>query len=95
MFGKRWNSTSVKRTVTNPVYIGRIVAGRKRRRGNFCSLYDEGGIVVENAHEPLVSVDLFERGQEQLEQSDKPCTSSRPGKYLLTGVIFLADRRRL
>ncbi len=95
MFGKRWNGTSVRRTVSNPVYIGRIVAGRKRRRGKFRSLYDDGGIVVENAHEPLVPVDLFDRVQKQLERNGKPCTSPRPGKYLLTGVIFLADGRRL
>ncbi len=95
MFGKRWNGSSVRRTVSNPVYIGRIVAGRKRRRGKFCSLYDDGGIVVENAHEPLVPVDLFNRVQKQLERNGTPCTSPKPGKYLLTGVIFLADGRRL
>jgi DNA invertase Pin-like site-specific DNA recombinase len=32
MFGKRFNASSVRRTVTNPAYIGKIVAGRKRRR---------------------------------------------------------------
>ncbi len=41
MHGKRFNATAVRRTVSNPAYVIRIVAGRKRR-GRFRSLNDEG-----------------------------------------------------
>jgi len=95
MFGKRFNASSVRRTVTNPVYIGTIVAGKKRRRGKFRSLFDDGGIVCEEAHEPLVSRDLFDRAQRMLRRNHKPSKAPTPGRYLLTGVVYLGDGRRL
>ncbi|QDU76891.1 hypothetical protein Pan97_39480 [Bremerella volcania] len=95
MHGNRWNATSVRRTVTNPVYVGRIVAGQKRRRGKFRSLYDDGGVTCEDAHEPLVTPALFDRAQKQLQRNSEPCKAPTPGKYLLTGVVFLGDGRRL
>jgi DNA invertase Pin-like site-specific DNA recombinase len=94
MFGKRFNGTSVRRTVTNPVYIGTLVAGRKRR-GRFRSLHDEGGVVCEEAHEPLVAREVFDRAQRMLRQGHKPSKSPTPGKYLLTGLVYLEDGRRL
>jgi hypothetical protein len=94
MFGKRFNATSVRRTVTNPVYVGTIVAG-KRRRGKFRSLFDDGGLVCENAHEPLVSCDLFDRSQRMLRRNHKPSKAPTPGRYLLTGIVYLGDGRRL
>jgi len=94
MFGKRFNASSVRRTVTNPAYVGKIVAGRKRR-GKFRSLHDEGGVVCEDAHEPLVTRDLFDRVQRMLRRSHKPSKAPTPGKYLLTGLIYLGDGQRL
>lgn len=94
MFGKRFNASSVRRTVTNPAYAGKIVAGRKRR-GKFRSLHDEGGVVCEDAHEPLVTRDLFDRAQRMLKSGRKPSKAPTPGKYLLTGLIYLGDGRRL
>jgi hypothetical protein len=94
LFGKRFNATSVRRTVTNPVYIGTLVAGRKRR-GRFRSLHDEGGVVCEEAHEPLVNREVFDRAQRMLRQGHKPSKSPTPGKYLLTGLVYLEDGRRL
>lgn len=94
MFGKRFNASSVRRTVTNPAYAGTIVAGRKRR-GRFRSLHDDGGVVCEDAHEPLVTRDLFDRAQRMLKNGRKPSKAPTPGKYLLTGLIYLGDGRRL
>jgi len=94
IFGKRFNASSVRRTVTNPAYIGKIVAGRKRR-GKFRSLHDDGGVICEDAHEPLVSRDLFDRAQRMLRRSQKPSKAPTPGKYLLTGLIYLGDGARL
>lgn len=90
MNGKRFNATAIRRTVSNPAYVGRIVAGRKRR-GRFRSLNDEGGVVCENVHEPLVSLELFNRVQRIVKLKPKSSNSSTPGRYLLTGLIYLAD----
>jgi hypothetical protein len=95
MFGKRFTSNDIRRMVTNPVYIGTIVAGKKRRRGKFRSLYDDGGMVREDAHEPLVSRELFDRAQRMLRTNPKPSKAPTPGRYLLTGLVYLGDGRRL
>lgn len=95
MFGKRFASGDIRRMVTNPVYVGTILAGKKRRRGKFRSLYDDGGMVREDAHEPLVSRELFDRAQRMLRHSLKPSKAPTPGRYLLTGLVYLGDGRRL
>jgi hypothetical protein len=94
MLGQRFKAGTIRRTVTNATYIGKIVAGR-RRCGKFRSLHDEGGVVCEDAHEPLVTPALFNRAQRMLQRNHKPSRTSRPGKYLLTVLVFLADGRRL
>ncbi|MEW4451299.1 recombinase family protein [Bremerella sp. JC817] len=94
MYGKRFNSTSVRRIITNPVYAGDIVSG-KRRRGRFRSFFDDGAAICEGAHEGLVSREVFNQTQRMLAQNSKPAISSTPGKYLLTSLVFLPDGRRL
>ena len=61
LHGCRFNSQAIRQTVRNPVYAGDLVVGKRARRGKFSSLYDEGGVVCENAHEPLVSRAVFEK----------------------------------
>ena len=90
MLGGRFNATAVRRTVSNPAYVGTIVVGHSRR-GRFRSLHDEGGVTCENAHEPLVSRDLFERAQRAMKLKPMPSKSRSPGKYLLTGLIHSID----
>lgn len=90
MTGKRFNGTSVRRTVSNPAYAGKLVAGRKRR-GKFRSLHDDGGVVCEDAHEPLVSLEVFERAQRAIRRKYRAPKTPTPGRYLLTGILYLAD----
>jgi hypothetical protein len=95
MHGKRFSATAVRRAVANPVYVGTVAAGCKRRRGKFRSLHDDGGVVCENAHEPLIDRVTFERAQRRLGRNPTTPRSPVPGKYLLTGLVRLAgtDRR--
>lgn len=94
LFGKRFNSSSVRRIVSNPVYAGDIVSGR-RRRGRFRSFYEDGAAICEGAHDGLVSREVFHQAQRLLAQNAHPAKSSTPGKYLLTGLLSLPDGRRL
>ncbi len=91
--GKRFNGTVVRRMVTNPAYAGDIVLGCKRR-GRFRSLHDEGGIVCQNVHEPLVSRQAFARAQEAVTRRYQTPRAATPGRYLLTGLIYLAGTER-
>ncbi len=91
--GKRFNGTVVRRMVTNPAYAGDIVLGRKRQ-GRFRSLHDEGGIVCQNVHEPLVSRRAFARAQEAVRRRYQTPRAAAPGRYLLTGLVYLAGTER-
>jgi len=90
MYGKRFSGATIKQMVTNPTYAGTIVAGR-RRQGKFACIQDGGRVVCENAHEPLVERDVFERAQRVIRQKYRPSSSPTPGRYLLTGLVYLAD----
>jgi DNA invertase Pin-like site-specific DNA recombinase len=91
--GRRFNGTVVRRIVTNPVYAGDLVLGRKRR-GRFRSLHDEGGITHKNVHEPLVSRQVFARAQEAVQRRYRTPRATTPGRYLLTSLVYLAGSER-
>ncbi|MAD80552.1 MAG: hypothetical protein CMJ50_06880 [Planctomycetaceae bacterium] len=93
MFGKRFNATAVRRTVSNPVYAGMIVGGRKRR-GKFRSMHDDGDVICENTHEPLVEPALFDKTQRVMRKRRHMPRARTPGRYLLTGLVYLADTGR-
>lgn len=57
---RRWNFTLVRHLLTNPVYRGVLVFGENRN---------------EDAHDPIIPVELFDRVQERLKTGD-----SRPSR---------------
>jgi hypothetical protein len=63
MFGKPFIHSTVVSMLKNPAYAGVLRVGTYSR-GKFCSVAEDGLIVVENAHEPLVSLETFERVQQ-------------------------------
>ena len=91
MFNKRFNSSLVSRIIANPAYVGDLVYGQRRRRGKFRTLFDEGGVVYPNAHEPLVSREVFERAQRAAQTHYKLPKATQNHRYLLSGLLFLAD----
>lgn len=90
LYGNRFNGNKVRLTVTNPSYRGDLVVGRFKPRGKFRTLHGEG-LVCENAHEGLVSRELFARVQQVVRTRKTGPRSTRPGNYLLTGLVYLAD----
>ncbi|MBI3864046.1 MAG: recombinase family protein [Planctomycetia bacterium] len=93
MLGKRFSATTVGQIVANTTYAGDIKIGR-RRRGKFRSLFDEGLIVTENVHKPLVSRELFAKAQRSLEGRRFVARVSQPGRFLLSGILYLAGNGR-
>ena len=103
--GGKWCITIVYRILTNPVYTGAIVWG-KTKRGKFSRLENTWGdinptktlhdrdkwVICENAHEPIISKELFQRVEKIRKQRD--CfTPGHGGRtygspYLLTGLIY-------
>ena len=71
----------------NPAYAGILRAG-KYSKGKFCRVGDEGLIVVENAHEPLVPPRGIRRGASHPGSPQAaPRAIARPGTYLLSGLV--------
>jgi DNA invertase Pin-like site-specific DNA recombinase len=99
--GGPWHSTIIRRILTNPVYVGDVVYGR-RRCGKFHRMNDEGdispangkeqhvegSIVVRNAHEAIVSRELFDRVQKRLKERREAKRKPRNASYLLSGMLI-------
>lgn len=65
-----WHVTSVRSILNNPVYLGKVVFGRRKTKGFFDkSIVDapeQDWIVVDNAHEALVSQDVWDNVHQQM-----------------------------
>lgn len=91
--GDKWHDSTIKCILTNPHYVGDLVQGRtttvsvtsKRRK----KIPKEGQFIIENAHEPIISREMFDAVQNQLEQRRKYITA--PKIHLFTNVLFCAD----
>lgn len=59
-----WHATSIRVILNNPVYLGKVVYGRSKQKGFFDKRREEvpedEWIVTENAHEPLISQELWD-----------------------------------
>ena len=84
--GNPFTHSSASGLLRNPAYAGVLEVG-KWSQGKFVRLSDEGLIVVENAHEPIVSRELFDEVQRILDRRKKHHERSAPGTYLLSGLI--------
>lgn len=95
-----WDRNTVKRMLTNRMYLGCIVYGKSVR--SFAkgikehTVPEENWKVVEGTHEPLITVDAFERVQELLEESSREAknhASYAEGDVpnLFRGLIRCAD----
>jgi DNA invertase Pin-like site-specific DNA recombinase len=90
----KWQSVTVKRILTNPVYIGILEQG-KRRKPNYKirkvnEVPKEQWACVENAHEPIIERNIFDTGQILLIQVTRAV--EKGGKvFPLSGVIVCGD----
>jgi BMFP domain-containing protein YqiC len=85
-YGKPFTYSAVRGMLANPAYAGVLRRGRYSR-AKFCRLKDEGEIMVENAHEALVTPDDFEEVQAILRRRKRHHERSAPGRYLLGGLV--------
>lgn len=86
VYGNLFTYNATVGLLANPAYSGTLQSGRYSR-GKFCSLADEGLITVENAHEPLLAPGVFEEVQQILARRKRRYGFSKPGRYLLSGLI--------
>ena len=86
----KWRPSSVQKIIKNEVYLGRLVQGKTKKLSykskKKIDLPRELWITCENAHEPLVDIDTFNKAQEILER--KKNTRNRNREYLLKGITY-------
>lgn len=65
--GRNWQYLTVKRILENPAYIGTLKYRTRKRIGNkYYKRPEDEWIVVEHAHEPIISKDIWDKAQEKL-----------------------------
>lgn len=95
----QWSVKTIQTILTNEVYLGHIVQGRKRQ--SFCEgktqqyLQKSKWIVVRNTHEPLIDEDRF-RAVQKMTERQKVIYEERCGKRpqtpnILKGLVYCAD----
>lgn len=96
--GRMWAKASLWRILHNDVYIGTLVYNREnkhKRRGKHKYNPKNEWIIVENAHEAIIPMELWEGVQRRTKQAFVSgrflAKGSRPGSdYLLSGLIKCA-----
>jgi site-specific DNA recombinase len=83
---KAFTFNSVIGMLRNPAYAGILRAG-KYSKAKFCRLDDDGLIIVEDAHEPIVDPEVFHVVQSILDRRHKKRRRAEAGKYLLSGLV--------
>lgn len=73
----RWRVTSLVRVLTNPIYCGDVIHGR-RTKGPLTR--------VPGTHEPLVSREMFERVQEIFAMRKEMAPRQATGQYPMAGI---------
>jgi len=93
--GKKWTKSSLWRMLHNDAYIGTLVYNREnihKRHGKHKYNPKDKWVVVENTHEPVISMELWELVQARTNQAFVGGRflgkGNRPGSdYLLSGLI--------
>jgi len=92
-----WSDFSVRRILTNRVYIGDLIQKKTEivsYKVQVCrSVKNSEQIVVENTHEPIISREIFDKVQSLLERDTRTSPNKRE-LALLAGFIKCADCRR-
>jgi DNA invertase Pin-like site-specific DNA recombinase len=107
-YGERWRPSQIRSVLTNPVYKGWMVFNR-HSMGKFYELRKEGirerqerrikvnpeseWIVVRDAHEALVSEEVFDKVQSMLGERRRTVTNKEivRSPYLLTGLVYCGN----
>ena len=92
-----WNERSIKRILTNPLYIGTLVQKLREKINykvkKFRKIDTDRQIRVENVVEPIIDVETFNKVQELLKR-DTRISNNQMELSLLSGFVHCADCKR-
>ncbi|MGF7184097.1 DNA invertase Pin-like site-specific DNA recombinase [Desulfitispora alkaliphila] len=84
--GKLWDSSSIKRIIKNPVYIGKYI-WNKKSKSKIVNNDQDDWIVLDNAHEPIITTELFDKAHAVLKSKQTMVGPSMKSRYLLSSII--------
>jgi site-specific DNA recombinase len=85
----KWSSVGIRNIIKNPAYIGTLVWNRRdgNKKGRIRN--PEDWIVVENAHEPIIGQETFDRANQLLKSRHGVKTPVED--FMLRGMVRCAD----
>jgi len=90
-----WAHNTVKNILINPTYAGNMAQG-KYRKVNYKSkklltLDRSSWVVIENTHDPIVSLEDFDLVQKMMRRKNNPDFSTKNPVKLFSGYVFCGD----
>ncbi|WP_313638386.1 recombinase family protein [Paenibacillus sp.] len=93
--GLYWQGTSIKKILNNPHYVGDLVQGRQTTVSVTSKVREEipkeKQIIIENAHQALISRGDFEAVQQYMEGRKRQQAKPKAKKHMFTNYLFCAD----
>ena len=91
-----WGNTTVMDILKNEVYIGNLVSGKtgtiSYKNQKQIKKDEDNWIRIENAHEPIIDIEIWNRVQSYIHRKYKPRQQKDSGKKnLFVGILFCAD----
>jgi hypothetical protein len=91
-----WGETTVKDILKNEVYIGHLISGKtgtvSYKNQKQIKKDEDNWIRIENSHEPIIDIELWNRVQSYIHRQYKPRQQKDSGKKnLFVGMLFCAD----
>ena len=90
----RWNKSSIYNILNNQVYLGRMINGKTRKvsfKSDKIFKADESEwVVAENAHEPIVSQELWDSAHLRVNQRKRVCNPDQP-ENMFKGLLVCKD----
>ncbi len=92
----QFRDSTIKRILDNPVYIGKIAFGRRKKekvkgtRNEYHRVNNNDYILVDGKHEAIIDNNLWERVQDKRKRTGIACLPSdgNPRAHLLSGVLM-------
>ena len=103
LFRSQWGNSSIRAVLNRNNYYGDLVQrkyeSRFQREEKWCDILDESQwIITPNAHEPIISRELFEKAQVRLKAAQQKATKTTAGweddERAFYNVFYCGDCKR-
>lgn len=90
----RWNKSTIYGILNNQVYLGKMINGKTRKvsfKSDKIFKADESEwVVAENAHEPIISQELWDNAHMRVNQRKRKCNPDQP-ENMFKGILTCMD----